>query len=135
MSELNSANEQRRADVKALVELERPIAEALARLAKYEFDYIGEPIRVRSEHVSKIAIEFLDGRISANELTAWANRLEANDDVQAEGKTAQETDEILEAIFDFANPELSGCSLEDTAKYVRSIMLRHKSVGESNKHS
>ena len=125
MSGQNPADDQRRADVKALVELGVPIVEALNRLAKYPFDYVGEPIRLRSEHVGKAALEYLEGRITASELTAWANRLEAHDDVQAEGKTPQETDEILEAIFDFANPELSGCSLEDTAKFVRCVILKN----------
>jgi hypothetical protein len=124
MSNLNSTNEQRRTDVRALVELALPIDQALNRLAKYPFDYAGEPVRVRSEHVGKVASEFLEGKIAASELTAWADRLEANDDVLAEGETQQETDEIIHAIFRLANPELSGCSLEDTAKFVRSIMLK-----------
>jgi hypothetical protein len=125
MSDLNSTDEQRQADVRALVELAVPIVQALNRLTKYPFDYVGEPVRVRSEHVGKAASKFLEGNIAASELTAWANRLEAYDDVLAEGKTQQETDEVIEAIFKLANPELSGCSLEDTAKFVRSIMLKN----------
>jgi hypothetical protein len=124
MSDQNATDEQRRADVRALVELAVPIDQALNRLAKYPYDYLGEPIQVRSEHVAKAASEFLEGKITASELTAWANRLELHDDVLAEGKTDQETDEILEAIFDFANPELTGCSVEDTAKFIRSILTK-----------
>ncbi len=117
-------DKQRREDVRALVELAVPVVQALYRLAKYPFDYVGEPIQIRSEHVAKAAVAFLEGRITADELTSWANRLEAHDDIRVEGKTAQETDEILDAIFDFANPELTGCSLEETAKFVRSILSK-----------
>ena len=124
MSDQNAMNEQRRADVRALVELAIPIDQALEKLAEYPYDYTGEPIQVRSEHVAKAASKFLEGKITASELTAWANRLELYDDVLVEGKTAQETDEIHEAIFDFSNPELSGCSVEDTAKFICSILTK-----------
>jgi hypothetical protein len=124
MSDQNAMDEQRRADVRVLVELAVPVDQALNRLAKYPFDYLGEPIHVQSEHVAKAASEFLEGKITASELTAWANRLELHDDVLAKGKTDQETDEIFDAIFRFATPELTGCSVEDTAKSILSIMLK-----------
>jgi hypothetical protein len=124
MSDKSAMDEQRRADVRALVELAVPIDQALNRLAKYPFDYLGEPVHVRSEHVAKAASEFLDGKMTAIELTAWADRLELHDDVRVEGKTEQETDEIFDAIFRLATPELTGCSVEDTAKFIRSIMLK-----------
>jgi hypothetical protein len=129
MSDQKAMNEQRRADVRALVELAVPIDQALERLSKYPYDFLGEPIRVRSEHIGKAATEFLEGKITARELAAWADRLEIQDDVKADGKTDQETDEIINAIFAFANPELSGCSLEDTATFVRSIMLKDSVAG------
>jgi hypothetical protein len=124
MSDQNATDEQRRADVRALVELAVPIHQALDKLAKYPFDYLGEPIQVRSEHIAKAASEFLEGKITASELTAWANRLEAYDDVRVEGKTEEETDEIFDAIFRLATPELTGCSVEDTAKFIRSILTK-----------
>jgi hypothetical protein len=125
MSDQNATDEQRRADVSALVELAIPIDQALDKLAKYPFDYLGEPIQVRSEHIAKAASEFLEGKITASDLTAWANRLEIYDDVRVEGRTDEETDEIFDAIFRLATPELTDCSVEDTAKFIRSIMLKN----------
>lgn len=75
------------------------------------------------EHVGKAVSGFLEGKINASGLTAWAGRLESFDDVLPEGNNPEETDQIIQVIFELANPELSGCSLVDTAKFIRSLLL------------
>ena len=97
--------------IQALVRCEQPIEQLRAALARLPWDWDGPPLaRLTTKAVALVIRRYASGELTAEEVEAWANLVEARDDIDAEPVAA-------EAIFDLANPELQG-RLSDIASTV-----------------
>jgi hypothetical protein len=95
--------------VQALVRYELPIEPVLERLATFGFD--STPlVTLRAKDVVAMLSRYLEGELTAEQVTDWADQLEVRDDVEAE---APYRDQIKEWIFQLANPNLTeGVTIE-----------------------
>jgi hypothetical protein len=81
---------------------DRPIEDLRAALAEFEWDCSEPLVSLTSEHLLPILRRFLAGELTAEAVEAWADLVEARDDI------AFPDDQVLDAIFMLANPMTNG---------------------------
>jgi hypothetical protein len=102
-----SANEQhakRRAALEDLLHLRTTVREATERLSSFGWDSSTDLVTLTPEIARAVAAGVADGRISPNEATAWADAIEAREDV---GFPDDSERLLKDFLFSFANPELT----------------------------
>ena len=90
--------------LRSLVEYSLPIDSALAILANESWDAPEPLVYYSADDVACILQRFLDGKLSAGQVTDWADLLECRDDIAP--TSGQER--LVEIIFCLANPYLAG---------------------------
>ncbi|MER8761483.1 MULTISPECIES: hypothetical protein [unclassified Mesorhizobium] len=74
-------------------------------LREFEWDYDGLPYILTRDDVSDILERYIDGKLSSEELEAWADAIELREDIQYEEKNE---DWINDVIFTLASTVLNG---------------------------
>lgn len=87
--------------VTALVSNAKTSAQDIEALKAYGWDYEAPLVTVRKIDVLSILEQFRAGSLTAEEVQAWANRIEGRDDIDSE------QDAVNEAIFWLANPSIN----------------------------
>lgn len=82
----------------------RPVDQILRDLAAFGWDSDEELVIVTKRHLSEILERYLKGSIAAHAVRAWAEAIEARDDMGLEFGSAQI---LKQVIFDLANPEIT----------------------------
>lgn len=85
-----------------LLELRRPLSDAIEGLRAWHWDSLDELVEVRPIHVEAAMTRFESGRLSAAELEEWAEAVHGRDDI-ADNSPHNQLSEIL---FELASPEL-----------------------------
>ncbi len=85
-----------------LVHLRRSLADIRRDLTKYPWDFEKPMVMIGKGDFLNILKKCRDGSISPEELANWADAITLRDDI------GFETDEMLEIIFELANPEVNG---------------------------
>jgi hypothetical protein len=93
----------RKALLAALVRYELPVEPVLNRLASVPWDSTEELARIGAADIVAILDRFIDGELSAEQVTDWADLLEVRDDV---GVDPHHENALREIIFRLANPNL-----------------------------
>ncbi|MEI7059235.1 hypothetical protein WBG06_25670 [Nocardioides sp. CCNWLW239] len=79
-----------------------PTAEAHAALKRFPWDE-EELIDLRVEHVASVLTDIIDGKLSPDEGTAWADAIDSRDDI---GRQPGHEDDLNDALFQLSSPEL-----------------------------
>ena len=111
----------RRRLLAALVRYEPPIAPLLNQLALLPWDSTEELVRVGSADIVAILDRFIDGELSADQVTDWADLLEVRDDV---GMDPRHGKALREIIFRLANP-----NLRDAISLALAVSIRIELLG------
>jgi hypothetical protein len=90
--------------VKALIDLSVPLEKLGGWLSQFEWDYDGEPVELRSDHVVRVLASYVKGTLSANEVETWADLVESREDISFDPKSE---DWLRKAIYELANPLLT----------------------------
>ena len=85
-----------------LVHLRRSLADIRRDLTKYPWDFEKPMMIISKDDFLRVLKKCRDGQITPEELTNWADAITLRDDI------GFETDEMLEIIFELANPEVNG---------------------------
>ena len=90
----------RRQAVSDLIELRRPLEEAITTLQQYPWDSEEELVEFGSSELLHALDSFLIGALSAEQLEAWANAVEGRDDIGFRPST------LIDLVAELANPML-----------------------------
>jgi hypothetical protein len=117
-------DEDRRALLAALVRYELPVEPVLNQLASLPWDSTEEMVRIGVSDIVAILNRFIDGELSAEQVTEWADLLEVRDDV---GIDPRHGNALREIVFRLANPNLRDAV---TPALVSSIRVELLGLGE-----
>jgi hypothetical protein len=99
-----STKTARRLALKALVELDLAVPEALRRLASFPWESDYPLVKVTSTDIAKVLRGFLVGALSADDCEEWANAIESREDLGFD----RAGEALLKGIiFELANPVLT----------------------------
>lgn len=100
--------------LRALLEVERPVASLVQDLAALPWDAAAELVTLRPVHVTEVLRRFMSGRLAAQEVEAWASAIECREDIALDpaGHAI-----LAAALFDLANPTLQGALTTDIADH------------------
>jgi hypothetical protein len=110
----------RKALLAALVRYELPVEPVLNRLASVPWDSTEELARIGAADIVSILDRFIDGELSAEQVTEWADLLEVRDDV---GVDPHHENALRDIIFRLANPNLRDAITPAMASRIRIEIL------------
>lgn len=87
--------------LKALVEVQLPLSEAIARMSGFTWDSDEHLAVLAPIHLERALRLFSEGSLSASDIEAWANALECRDDLALSAPV------VSEVLFELANPEIT----------------------------
>jgi hypothetical protein len=88
--------------VESLVVFDQPLPLLESALAEFPWDWEGKPIStVDGRAVAAILRRYTTGELSAEQVQAWADLVEARDDIEFDAQAS-------DAIFYMANPLING---------------------------
>lgn len=88
-----------------LVAFDKPVEVLADDLAKFDWDYEGQPLIINASEIQQILQRFLAGELNAKELEDWANLIECREDLDFEESKHEAIENI---IYCLANPTLQG---------------------------
>jgi hypothetical protein len=91
--------------VEDLLEMPKLLHETVAQLAMFDWNYEGECVTLKREHIFSVLERYLLNQVSSDEVEYWANQVEGRDDVVFEEGWEHE---IGDVIYQLANPVLTG---------------------------
>jgi hypothetical protein len=97
-----STKSARRVALKALVELDLSVSEALQHLASFPWESEYPLVRVRDFDVARVLRRYLEGDLSPDDCEDWANAIESREDLSFDRETL-----LKNVIFELANPFLT----------------------------
>ncbi|HTZ43210.1 MAG TPA: hypothetical protein VMB79_05055 [Jatrophihabitans sp.] len=93
------SDRRRRHTLLDLIALRVPLSEAIAAVRRLPWDSDADLVRLTRTHVTVLLMRYLAQELTAGDLEAWANAIEAREDIGAE--------ELLRTfVFETANPAL-----------------------------
>lgn len=90
--------------IQCLLTLSQPLMEITEKLAGVEWDYEGECVELRKEHLRSALQKYLDGILSGEDIELWANQIESREDIEFEASAEREIQDVL---YQLANPLLT----------------------------
>ncbi len=84
--------------LKALVEVEMPIAAAIARMDEFDWDSDEHLAVLAPQHLEHALSLYVGGSLSASDIEDWANALECRDELALSDPI------VSEVLFELANP-------------------------------
>ncbi|UXM91814.1 hypothetical protein [Paenarthrobacter sp. JL.01a] len=98
-------HDQRREAFYDLIQLRRPLGESSARLSSFEWFSQEELATAFAQDIGHALDEFWAGKISADDLRAWAEQLQGREDIAL---NPQDRDFLADALFQLSTPEVCG---------------------------
>jgi hypothetical protein len=100
-----------------LVAYQLPIEPVLEGLSYFPFDSDQELVCIHRDDVIAVIDRFISGKLTAEQVTDWADQVEVRDDLKLE---ANHREILRDAIFRLANPNLSDPVTLDAVRAIRS---------------
>ncbi len=91
--------------LKSLVALDRPLPEIIEALHQFPWDSDDDLVTLKLEDIAAILDRLRRGEFSHADVESWANAIESREDIGFDGANEGP---IKDAIFQLANPDLSG---------------------------
>ncbi|HKK54918.1 hypothetical protein [Marinobacter sp.] len=111
----HNSPEEHLALLEALCTLSAPLEEIETALAPFGWDHEEELVILSRQAVHHVVLAWSEGRLSTDTLTAWAEAIEARDDIGREEPHEELLNDIL---FELANPDINGALTPDRAQEV-----------------
>ena len=102
--------------LRTLIEYQLPIEPLLAELRGFGWDSGQDLVIVESTDISKILQRYLDGHITSEHVTDWADLIECREDI---GFRLEEAEFCTMTIFRLANPNINGVVDMKLAKQIQ----------------
>lgn len=102
--DVDGSSLQRTAALQDLVDLRKPVREAVAALSRFDFDSDEELVTLTPSAIVSVLERYLAGVISALDVEEWAEALFGRDDV---GLLAGSENLLKEAVFELSTPEIN----------------------------
>ncbi|WP_369745162.1 hypothetical protein [Paenarthrobacter sp. AMU7] len=99
------SQDQRREALYDLIRLRRPLRESSAQLLMFEWSSQEELATAFAQDIGHALDEFWAGKISADDLCAWAEELQGREDIALD---PEDRDFLADALFQLSTPELCG---------------------------
>lgn len=97
----------------ALLGFREPVSALAQELSAFGWDSADELVALHRRDISAVLRRFMDGEITKQDVTDWANAIEGREDV---GYEAGSEPIVRDAIYELANPELTRAVSPDAAK-------------------
>ncbi|MEJ1334501.1 MAG: hypothetical protein RPU37_00485 [Candidatus Sedimenticola sp. (ex Thyasira tokunagai)] len=105
--------------LKSLVSLSDSLDEISSGLAKFDWDYEGNPLVVKSQQIIEVLQRHISGKVDVKDIERWANMLECREDIEFDESNEEQLENV---IYCLANPELEGAINVDLCKqFVRNL--------------
>ena len=99
------SQDQRREALYDLIQLRRPLLESSAQLLTFKWSSQEELATAFVQDIGHALDEFWAGKISADDLCAWAEELQGREDIAL---NLEDRDFLADALFQLSTPELCG---------------------------
>ena len=96
--------EDRMTALQELLELHRPVAEAIRELSRFRFDSDEEIVTLAPAHVVGLLEGYLAGGLMEEDVEVWAEALAGRDDV---GFLEGFEDQLKQVLFELSTPEIN----------------------------
>jgi hypothetical protein len=106
---MTAVNRSRNEVLRALLRLERPPSEIATLLSGMEWDAERPLVELGRRGMREVLHSAVVGRIPAAHVEAWADLIEGREDI---GREPGSEGILNEALFELANPALSGTTIE-----------------------
>lgn len=90
--------------VRALLDMELPLADTIRRLSVVPWDYDGVGVELTRARLVNALQRYLRSELSEADIELWANQIEGRDDVRPEAGSEAMVEEVL---HELANPVLT----------------------------
>ncbi len=97
----------------ALIGLTEPVSAVTQELSAYGWDSPNELVALRLRDIAAVLQRFIDGELTIQHVTDWANAIEGREDI---GYELGAESIIRDAIYELANPELTHEVSSDVAE-------------------
>lgn len=104
--------------LKALIEAELPISQAIARMSQFAWDSEEYLAVLTPENLERVLNLFTEGYLTASDVEDWANALEYRDDL------ALSEPVVSEVLYELANPLLTHALSPERGYHLLS-MVKH----------
>lgn len=104
---------ERRETLLDLVQLRRPLADAIEALRQFPWDSEIELVTLTRSDARRLLAAYVSGVLTASDCEAWANAIEGRDDV---GLEEDAEDVLKDFLFEVATPEATHELTTSTAK-------------------
>jgi hypothetical protein len=112
---------ERKGALDSLLRLEHPVEQHVVILSAFSWDAEEEYAFLSLLHVKHVLGQFIEQRIDASEVEAWANLIEGRDDI---GFEYNEKIMLQDVLYELANPALSqALSIERAGQILKAISL------------
>jgi hypothetical protein len=88
----------------ALIDLSKPIQEALTELNEFGWDSDRPLVTIRRQHILSVLGKYFEGSLQAEDVETWADSLHVREDVDFE---IDFEELVREALFELGNPYLT----------------------------
>lgn len=99
-----------------LADYKLPIEPVVAELREYGWDSIAPLFTVTRLHVLGVLSRYLDGQITSQQVTDWADLLECREDLDYEKDSEVQ---LKQAVFELANPNLTAPVSPEVVEAIR----------------
>lgn len=99
------SQDQRQDALYDLIQLRRPLGETWARLLTFEWSSQEELATAFAQDIVHALDEFWAGKVSADDLCAWAEELQGREDIAL---YPEDRDFLADALFQLSTPEICG---------------------------
>lgn len=107
------STDERAKVLRDLIALRVPPAQASAALARFGWDSEDELVTLTRADVLRVLRDYAAGRLTAQDVTRWAEALEGRDDV---GREAGYEEPLTEFLYEAATPEVAGALTPEFAQ-------------------
>ena len=105
--------------LQALLRLEQPLSTATDALRQFPWDSDDFIVLLTRHHVDAVFRRYIDGKVTAAEIEAWANALEGREDI---GFDEEIEGELRDVVHELANPFLTGpLTLERATAWIKKL--------------
>jgi hypothetical protein len=118
LPEPSQSHHERLAAVRDLIELRNSLSNCRSRLARFPWDFNGEPVLLSRSNVEAVLKSFLEGRINSGALEEWADLLELRDDVTYE---ASHREWLHLVVWTLSDQNLNGAISSESVSHLLSL--------------
>ncbi|MCI5060220.1 MAG: hypothetical protein MRY79_04020 [Alphaproteobacteria bacterium] len=108
-------DEKRKKMLGNFINFEGDLQQISKQILEHGWDYEGDPVIITKENVRNVLQNYIEGKITSEDVQKWADFLEVREDVDY---FEHDEDVLSQIIHELANPDIEGVLSLDRAKNV-----------------